>query len=77
MQQGAGREPRTRLPAGASGPGILSDGSGGSPAGLRHYGDLNTPVERSEAESTSRAVQEAVKRFLPGASVTLAGGFRR
>ncbi|XP_048685518.2 DNA-directed DNA/RNA polymerase mu isoform X2 [Caretta caretta] len=46
-------------------------------AGLRHYGDLNTPVERSEAESTSRAVQEAVKRFLPGASVTLAGGFRR
>ncbi|XP_077661788.1 DNA-directed DNA/RNA polymerase mu isoform X5 [Eretmochelys imbricata] len=46
-------------------------------AGLRHYGDLNTPVERSEAESTSQAVQEAVKRFLPGASVTLAGGFRR
>ncbi|XP_065255663.1 DNA-directed DNA/RNA polymerase mu [Emys orbicularis] len=46
-------------------------------AGLRHYEDLNTPVERGEAESIGRMVQEAVQRFLPGASVTLAGGFRR
>uniref|UniRef100_A0A8C3IFT1 DNA-directed DNA/RNA polymerase mu n=1 Tax=Chrysemys picta bellii TaxID=8478 RepID=A0A8C3IFT1_CHRPI len=42
-------------------------------AGLRHYEDLNTPVERGEAESIGRMVQEAVQRFLPGASVTLAG----
>uniref|UniRef100_A0A8C3RZ38 DNA-directed DNA/RNA polymerase mu n=1 Tax=Chelydra serpentina TaxID=8475 RepID=A0A8C3RZ38_CHESE len=46
-------------------------------AGLRHYDDLNTPVERGEAESISRAVQGAVQRCLPGTSVTLAGGFRR
>ncbi|KAM9166125.1 DNA-directed DNA/RNA polymerase mu isoform 3-T3 [Pangshura tecta] len=46
-------------------------------AGLRHYEDLNTPVERGEAESIGQMVQEAVQRFLPGASVTLAGGFRR
>ncbi|XP_043358983.1 DNA-directed DNA/RNA polymerase mu isoform X2 [Dermochelys coriacea] len=46
-------------------------------AGLRHYNDLNTPVERGEAESIRRVVQEAMQRFLPGASVTLAGGFRR
>uniref|UniRef100_A0A674I736 DNA-directed DNA/RNA polymerase mu n=1 Tax=Terrapene triunguis TaxID=2587831 RepID=A0A674I736_9SAUR len=46
-------------------------------AGLQHYEDLNTPVERGEAESIGRMVQEAVQRFLPGASVTLAGGFRR
>ncbi|XP_067396358.1 DNA-directed DNA/RNA polymerase mu [Emydura macquarii macquarii] len=46
-------------------------------AGLRHYDDLNTPVGRGEAETISRAVQEAVWRFLPGAAVTLAGGFRR
>uniref|UniRef100_A0A674HV09 DNA-directed DNA/RNA polymerase mu n=1 Tax=Terrapene triunguis TaxID=2587831 RepID=A0A674HV09_9SAUR len=42
-------------------------------AGLQHYEDLNTPVERGEAESIGRMVQEAVQRFLPGASVTLAG----
>uniref|UniRef100_A0A8C4VG98 DNA-directed DNA/RNA polymerase mu n=1 Tax=Gopherus evgoodei TaxID=1825980 RepID=A0A8C4VG98_9SAUR len=46
-------------------------------AGLRHYEDLNTPVERGEAEFIGQMVQEAVQRFLPGASVTLAGGFRR
>uniref|UniRef100_A0A8C4VK60 DNA-directed DNA/RNA polymerase mu n=1 Tax=Gopherus evgoodei TaxID=1825980 RepID=A0A8C4VK60_9SAUR len=38
-----------------------------------HYEDLNTPVERGEAEFIGQMVQEAVQRFLPGASVTLWG----
>ncbi|XP_075766726.1 DNA-directed DNA/RNA polymerase mu isoform X2 [Pelodiscus sinensis] len=46
-------------------------------AGLRHYEDLSVPVGRGEAEAVSRAVQAALQRVLPGASVTLAGGFRR
>ncbi|XP_074838036.1 DNA-directed DNA/RNA polymerase mu isoform X2 [Carettochelys insculpta] len=46
-------------------------------AGLQHYEDLTTPVGRGEAEAISREVQAVVQQFLPGASVTLAGGFRR
>uniref|UniRef100_A0A8D0GE17 DNA-directed DNA/RNA polymerase mu n=1 Tax=Sphenodon punctatus TaxID=8508 RepID=A0A8D0GE17_SPHPU len=46
-------------------------------AGLQHYTDLNTPVERSEADTIERLVQEAVWQFLPDASVMLTGGFRR
>ncbi|XP_053257569.1 DNA-directed DNA/RNA polymerase mu isoform X4 [Podarcis raffonei] len=45
--------------------------------GLLHYDDLNTPVERSDAEAISQVVRDAVRQCLPGASVTLAGGFRR
>uniref|UniRef100_A0A8C8RHT5 DNA-directed DNA/RNA polymerase mu n=1 Tax=Pelusios castaneus TaxID=367368 RepID=A0A8C8RHT5_9SAUR len=46
-------------------------------AGLQHYDDLNTPLGRKEAETITQDMQEAVQRFLPGAMVTLAGGFRR
>nr|XP_056715962.1 DNA-directed DNA/RNA polymerase mu [Euleptes europaea] len=46
-------------------------------AGLLHYRDLNSPVKRSEAEAIVQEVQKAVDQFLPGASVTLTGGFRR
>ncbi|XP_054853804.1 DNA-directed DNA/RNA polymerase mu-like isoform X2 [Eublepharis macularius] len=46
-------------------------------AGLLHYRDLNSPVKRSEAEAIVQVVQKAVDQFLPGASVTLTGGFRR
>ncbi|XP_048369272.1 DNA-directed DNA/RNA polymerase mu [Sphaerodactylus townsendi] len=46
-------------------------------AGLLHYRDLNTPVKRSEAEVIVQVVQKAVDQLLPGASVTLTGGFRR
>nr|XP_034977100.1 DNA-directed DNA/RNA polymerase mu isoform X3 [Zootoca vivipara] len=45
--------------------------------GLLHYDDLNTPVEHSDAEAISQVVRDAVGQCLPGASVTLAGGFRR
>ncbi|XP_062995684.1 DNA-directed DNA/RNA polymerase mu isoform X2 [Elgaria multicarinata webbii] len=46
-------------------------------AGLLHYKDLNTPVERPEAEAIAQVVQEVAEQLLPGASVTLIGGFRR
>ncbi|XP_066495827.1 DNA-directed DNA/RNA polymerase mu isoform X2 [Tiliqua scincoides] len=46
-------------------------------AGLLHYEDLNIPVELSEAEAIGQVVRKAVEQLLPGASVTLTGGFRR
>ncbi|XP_044293451.1 DNA-directed DNA/RNA polymerase mu isoform X2 [Varanus komodoensis] len=46
-------------------------------AGLLHYTDLSTPVERPEAEAISQLVREVAERYLPGTSVTLTGGFRR
>ncbi|KAJ6653203.1 hypothetical protein lerEdw1_009989 [Lerista edwardsae] len=46
-------------------------------AGLQHYEDLNTPVTLAEAEAIGQVVREAVEQLLPGASVTLTGGFRR
>uniref|UniRef100_A0ABM5EQ36 DNA-directed DNA/RNA polymerase mu n=1 Tax=Pogona vitticeps TaxID=103695 RepID=A0ABM5EQ36_9SAUR len=46
-------------------------------AGLIHYEDLNTPVKRADAEAIGQVVREAVNKCLPGASVTLTGGFRR
>ncbi|XP_053124977.1 DNA-directed DNA/RNA polymerase mu isoform X2 [Hemicordylus capensis] len=46
-------------------------------AGLQHFEDLQIPVVRSEAEAIGQVVQKAVEQFLPGASVTLTGGFRR
>ncbi|KAJ3605440.1 hypothetical protein NHX12_027487 [Muraenolepis orangiensis] len=44
---------------------------------LKHYADLNQPVTRDEADSVSVTVEAAVCSVLPGAQVTLAGGFRR
>ncbi|XP_032944542.1 DNA-directed DNA/RNA polymerase mu isoform X2 [Rhinolophus ferrumequinum] len=46
-------------------------------AGLQHYGDLSRPVQRSDAEALQLVVEAAVSQALPGATVTLAGSFRR
>ncbi|XP_025844138.1 DNA-directed DNA/RNA polymerase mu isoform X4 [Vulpes vulpes] len=46
-------------------------------AGLQHYQDLSTPVQRPDAEALMQLVKAAVAPVLPGATVTLAGGFRR
>lgn len=45
--------------------------------GFLHYEDLNTPVLLSEAEAIGQVVRDTVEQLLPGASVTLTGGFRR
>ncbi|XP_031310468.1 DNA-directed DNA/RNA polymerase mu isoform X3 [Camelus dromedarius] len=46
-------------------------------AGLRHHQDLSALIQRSDAEALHQAVEAAVGQALPGATVTLAGGFRR
>ncbi|KAF0879864.1 DNA-directed DNA/RNA polymerase mu isoform X1 [Crocuta crocuta] len=46
-------------------------------AGLRHYQDLSAPVQWPEVEALQQVVEAAVGHILPGATVTLAGGFRR
>ncbi|XP_054415221.1 DNA-directed DNA/RNA polymerase mu isoform X8 [Pongo abelii] len=46
-------------------------------AGLQHHRDLSTPVLRSDVDALQQAVEEAVGQVLPGATVTLTGGFRR
>ncbi|XP_020819413.1 DNA-directed DNA/RNA polymerase mu isoform X1 [Phascolarctos cinereus] len=46
-------------------------------AGIRHFEDLSSSVWRHEADAIQRVVEEAVWQVLPGASVTLTGGFRR
>ncbi|XP_072492838.1 DNA-directed DNA/RNA polymerase mu isoform X4 [Notamacropus eugenii] len=46
-------------------------------AGIRHFKDLSSPVWRQEADAIQRIVEEAVHQVLPGATVTLTGGFRR
>ncbi|MBZ3885691.1 DNA-directed DNA/RNA polymerase mu [Sciurus carolinensis] len=46
-------------------------------AGLQHHQDLNTPVGRSDAEALQQLVEAVVVQALPGATVTLTGGFRR
>ncbi|XP_069870677.1 DNA-directed DNA/RNA polymerase mu isoform X2 [Dipodomys merriami] len=46
-------------------------------AGLQHHQDLSTPVGRSDAEALQELVEAAVGQILPGATVTLTGGFRR
>ncbi|XP_058877185.1 DNA-directed DNA/RNA polymerase mu-like isoform X3 [Acipenser ruthenus] len=46
-------------------------------AGVRYYEDLNCPVTRAEADAIGEIVKEAVHSILPGARVTLTGGFRR
>ncbi|XP_026548377.1 DNA-directed DNA/RNA polymerase mu, partial [Notechis scutatus] len=46
-------------------------------AGLLYYEDLNTPVELLEAKAISHLVLQVIEQILPGATVTLTGGFRR
>ncbi|XP_071391984.1 DNA-directed DNA/RNA polymerase mu [Centroberyx affinis] len=46
-------------------------------AGLKHYDDINRPVTKAEADAIGAIVEEAVSAVLPGAEVTLTGGFRR
>nr|WKN12665.1 PolM [Chaunax abei] len=46
-------------------------------AGLEHYDDLNQPVTRAEADAVGEIVEKAVVSVLPGAQMTLIGGFRR
>ncbi|XP_047418913.1 DNA-directed DNA/RNA polymerase mu isoform X2 [Sciurus carolinensis] len=46
-------------------------------AGLQHHQDLNTPVGRPDAEALQQLVEAVVVQALPGATVTLTGGFRR
>lgn len=46
-------------------------------SGLEHYGDLNQPVTKAEADAVGEIVEKAVASVLPGAQVTLIGGFRR
>ncbi|XP_023570105.1 DNA-directed DNA/RNA polymerase mu isoform X2 [Octodon degus] len=46
-------------------------------AGLQHYLDLCTPVARPDAEALQQLVEATVGQALPGATVTLTGGFRR
>ncbi|XP_076613428.1 DNA-directed DNA/RNA polymerase mu isoform X2 [Chaetodon auriga] len=46
-------------------------------AGLDHYDDLSRPVTKAEADAIGEVVEGAVASVLPGARVTLIGGFRR
>ncbi|KAL0618977.1 DNA-directed DNA/RNA polymerase mu [Plecturocebus cupreus] len=46
-------------------------------AGLQHHQDLSTPVLRSDVDALQQVVEEAVGQAMPGATITLTGGFRR
>ncbi|TDH02412.1 hypothetical protein EPR50_G00172460 [Perca flavescens] len=46
-------------------------------AGLEHYDDLKQPVTKAEADAIGEIVEKAVVSVLPGAQITLIGGFRR
>ncbi|XP_047425106.1 DNA-directed DNA/RNA polymerase mu [Mugil cephalus] len=46
-------------------------------AGLEHYDHLNEPVTRADADAIAEIVEAAVTSELPGAHITLTGGFRR
>lgn len=46
-------------------------------AGLEHYDDLSRPVTREDADAIGEIVERAVRSVLPGAQMTLIGGFRR
>ncbi|KAF5923722.1 DNA-directed DNA/RNA polymerase mu isoform X3 [Diceros bicornis minor] len=46
-------------------------------AGLQHHQDLGALVQRPDVEALQQVVEAAVGQALPGATVTLAGGFRR
>ena len=45
--------------------------------GIEFYDDLNTPVNRTEAEIIRDLVVEETDKLLPGATVTITGGFIR
>ncbi|KAM7368538.1 hypothetical protein PAMP_012872 [Pampus punctatissimus] len=45
--------------------------------GLDHYDDLNQLVTKAEADAIGGIVEKAVLDVLPGAQITLTGGFRR
>lgn len=46
-------------------------------SGLEHYDDLNQSVTKAEADAIGEIVERAVLSILPGAQITLIGGFRR
>ncbi|KAM4634992.1 DNA-directed DNA/RNA polymerase mu isoform 2-T2 [Polymixia lowei] len=46
-------------------------------AGLKYYDELNQPVTKAEADAIGKIVEKAVLAMLPGAEITLTGGFRR
>ncbi|XP_041914729.1 DNA-directed DNA/RNA polymerase mu isoform X2 [Alosa sapidissima] len=46
-------------------------------AGLLHHEDLSQHVSRAEADAIGQIVERAVQEVLPGAQITLIGGFRR
>uniref|UniRef100_A0A4W5J7J0 DNA-directed DNA/RNA polymerase mu n=1 Tax=Hucho hucho TaxID=62062 RepID=A0A4W5J7J0_9TELE len=46
-------------------------------AGLQYYDELNLPVTKPEAVAIGQIVERAVHAVLPGAEITLIGGFRR
>ncbi|XP_051021082.1 DNA-directed DNA/RNA polymerase mu [Acomys russatus] len=46
-------------------------------AGLQYSQDLSTPVGRADAEALQQLIEAAVRQIMPGATVTLTGGFRR
>ncbi|XP_063066044.1 DNA-directed DNA/RNA polymerase mu [Engraulis encrasicolus] len=46
-------------------------------AGLMHHEDLSQRVSRVEADAIGQIVERAVQEILPGAQITLTGGFRR
>nr|WKU84464.1 DNA-directed DNA/RNA polymerase mu [Ogcocephalus cubifrons] len=46
-------------------------------AGLQHYDDLNRPVTKAEADAVGGIVAKALESVLPGAKMSLIGGFRR
>uniref|UniRef100_A0A3P9APZ9 DNA-directed DNA/RNA polymerase mu n=1 Tax=Esox lucius TaxID=8010 RepID=A0A3P9APZ9_ESOLU len=46
-------------------------------AGVQYYDDLNQPVRKAEADAIGLIVEKAVSEVLPGAKITLIGGFRR
>ncbi|XP_012576105.1 PREDICTED: DNA-directed DNA/RNA polymerase mu [Condylura cristata] len=46
-------------------------------AGLQHLQDLSTLVQRPDVEALQQLLDAAVSGALPGATVTLTGGFRR
>lgn len=56
---------------------FLSEGIPCCLSGLEHYDDLNQPVTKAEADAIGEIVERAVVSVLPGARITLTGGFRR
>lgn len=66
-----------RRDSGEHEPGGLGRSADRASAGLQHYRDLSAPVQRPEAEALQQVVEAAAARVLPGATVTLVGGFRR